>query len=225
MIKLSAAYTYYPTYAQVLQEYNRKEFLPVFMLEAGYEFEQNVPWISKGDSEILRRQEYWSVLSGATGQFYGNHYTWQFIDGWKDHLDTPGSVQIGYLVKLLAGRPWFQLVPDQAHMIVTSGYGKFSPTGNVGSSNYVTTAGTRNGTLAISYLPTGGRVTVDTAQLAGRVRAQWYDPRLGSTSRFRAPHSAGLSESISRHRTRMPTEIPTGYSSSRRDRCLPPRSS
>src|SRR5262249_25241255 len=41
VIKLDAAYTYWPTYAQVLAEYNRKPFLPVFMVEAGYEYEQN----------------------------------------------------------------------------------------------------------------------------------------------------------------------------------------
>ena len=26
--------------------------------------------------ETLRRQEYWTMLSGATGQLYGNGYTW-----------------------------------------------------------------------------------------------------------------------------------------------------
>jgi hypothetical protein len=179
VIKLSAAYTYFPTYAQVLKEYNRKPPLPVFMVEAGYEFEQNTSWISKGDPEILRRQEYWSILSGATGQFYGNRYTWPFADGWKDHLNTRGSVQIGYLVKLFSGRRWFRLIPDQAHRLVTAGYGKFSTSGNVGSSNYVTTAATRDGTLAISYLPAGGTVTIDIARLAGRVRARWYDPASG----------------------------------------------
>ena len=51
--------------------------------------------ISPGNPEILRRQEYWSILAGACGQFYGNHYTWQFAEGWKEHLDTPGSVQVG----------------------------------------------------------------------------------------------------------------------------------
>ena len=48
VIKLDAAYTYYPTYAEVLQEYNRTQFLPVFMVEAGYEFEQNISSISPG---------------------------------------------------------------------------------------------------------------------------------------------------------------------------------
>ena len=179
VIKVDAAYTYFPTYAQVIKEYNRKSFLPVFMVEAGYEFEQNSSSISKGDPDILRRQEYWSLLSGATGQFYGNGYTWPFAEGWKNHLDTPGSVQMGYLARLFAGRRWFRLVPDQAHKIVTSGYGKFSSSGNVGSSDYVTTAATRDGTLAISYLPTGGTVSVDMGRFHGRVRARWYDPAKG----------------------------------------------
>src|SRR5262245_26643486 len=180
LIKLSAAYTYYPTYARVLREHNRKPPLPVFMIEAGYEFEQNSSSISKGDPPTLRRQEYWSVLSGATGQFYGNHYTWQFAEGWKNHLDSPGSVQIGYLVRLFAGRPWYRLVPDQGHKIVTAGYGAFSSSGTVGSNNYVTTAATRDGTLAMSYLPTGGTVTIDMSRFAGRVRARWYDPSKGT---------------------------------------------
>jgi hypothetical protein len=180
MIELDAAYTYLPTYAQVLTEYNRKPFLPVFMIEAGYEFEQNAPYISYGDPAVVRRQAYWSILSGATGQFYGNHYTWQFADGWKDHLDTPGSAQIGYLVSLFGDRRWFRLVPDQAHKIVTAGYGKFSTSGSVRSSNYVTTAGTRDGRLVAAYLPTGDPVTVDMARLAGPVRAHWYDPADGT---------------------------------------------
>ena len=83
VIGLDAAYTYYATYAEVLKEYEQKDFMPVFLSEAGYESEQNSPSISPGNPGVLRRQEYWSVLSGAAGQFYGNHYTWQFTDGWK----------------------------------------------------------------------------------------------------------------------------------------------
>ena len=71
-------------------------------------------------------------------------------------------------MRLFAGRRWFRLVPDQAHKIVTAGYGDFSTSGNVGSSNYVTTAATRDRTLATSYLPTGGTVTVDMSRFAGQ---------------------------------------------------------
>ena len=185
LIQLDAAYTYLPTYAEVLKEYNRTDYLPVFMGEAGYEFEQNSKDISPGDPDILRRQEYWSVLSGACGQFYGNHYTWQFAADWKKHLDTPGSVQVGYLAKFFAGRPWWRLVPDQTHELVTSGYGKFASDGNVASSSYVTTAATPDGTLAISYLPAGGEITVDMSRFAGPVDARWYDPSKGTYSVLR----------------------------------------
>jgi len=183
LVGLDAAYTYYPTYAQVLKEYDRRPPLPVFMAEAGYEFEQNAPSISYGDPPTLRRQEYWTMLSGATGQFYGNHYTWPFLHGWKAHLDSPGVTQLGYLVRLLAPRPWFRLVPDQSHRIVTDGYGSFDSSGKVGDSDYVTTAATADGKLAISYIPTRRTIAVDATQFAGPIHAQWYDPTSGTYSR------------------------------------------
>ncbi len=179
-IDLDAAYTYFATYGQVLQEYNRRPPMPVYMTEASYEFEKNSAFISRGTPRNLRRQAYWSMLSGATGQFFGSHHTWQFLDDWKQHLDTPGSAQIGYLVKLFAPRRWYRLVPDQAHKVVTAGYGTFAPDRNVGSSTYVTTAATPDGRLAISYVPVGRTIVVDLARLAGRVRARWYDPANGT---------------------------------------------
>jgi hypothetical protein len=182
VLGLDAVYTYYPTYAEVVKEYSRKDFLPVFMVEAGYEFEQNTSAISPGTPYVLRRQEYWSVLAGAAGQFYGNHYTWQFANGWKQQLDTPGSLQMGYLAKLFDGLPWFRLVPDLGHRIVTAGFGTFASTGNVESSDYVTTAVTPDAKLAVSYLPAGGTLTVDLARFAGPVRGRWYDPTNGSYS-------------------------------------------
>src|SRR4029077_422081 len=101
VLGLDAAYTYAPTYAEVLKEYGRKPALPVFMAEAGYEFEQNTPAISYGTPDVLRRQEYWTALSGAAGQFYGNHYIWGFAAGWHEHLDTTGTHELLLLVRLL----------------------------------------------------------------------------------------------------------------------------
>ena len=76
LIELDGAYTYYPTYAQILKEYNRSNFRPVFMEEANYEFEHNYN-TDGGSPANLRRQEYWTMLSGATGQLYGSAYTWK----------------------------------------------------------------------------------------------------------------------------------------------------
>jgi hypothetical protein len=191
IIGLDAAYTYDATYAEVLKEYGRKDHKPVFMVEAGYEFEQNRPEFSPGTPDVLRRQEYWTALSGSTGQFYGNHYTWGFADGWKEHLDTPGSFQFGLLMKLLADRPWFRLVPDRAHKLVTAGYGKFDPSVNPESSDYLTAAATPDRKLAIAYLPNGGKITVDMARLAGRVTGRWYDPASGKYSPVQGSPFAG----------------------------------
>src|SRR6516162_10671114 len=119
LIEVCASYTYYPTYAQVLKDYNRENAKPVVMIEADYEFER------KSTPAVLRRQEYWSLLSGATGQLYGNGYTWPFKRGWKEKLNTPGAVQMAHGQALFLPRPWHQLVPDQKHKVVVEGYGTF----------------------------------------------------------------------------------------------------
>ena len=175
IIGLDAAYSYAPTYAEVLKAYARREHLPAFMIEANYEGEH-----AYTGPETLRRQEYWTMLSGATGQLYGNKFTWQFLPGWSAHLDTVGSRQMTFVTNLFSHRPWFDLAPDTAHKLVVSGYGTYSDSGDVNSNDYVTAARTPDGRLAIAYLPTGQPIVVDMARMAGpRVRAQWYDPTNG----------------------------------------------
>ena len=85
--RLDAVYSYKPVYAKMRRESERKNFAPLVLIEANYEFEDGLP-------VTLRRQEYWALLSGATGQLYGNKYTWQFLDGWAGKLDTTGSEQL-----------------------------------------------------------------------------------------------------------------------------------
>src|SRR5262249_8652949 len=41
LIQLNASYTYYPTYAQVLTDYDRPPIVPTSLVEANYEFEHN----------------------------------------------------------------------------------------------------------------------------------------------------------------------------------------
>lgn len=175
MIGIDAAYTYAPTYAEVLKAYNRQHHLPVVMIEASYEGEHDYVGPS-----TLRRQEYWTLLSGASGQFYGNKYTWQFLAGWPRQLDTIGSRQLTFVTNLFSRRRWFDLVPDSRHRLVVSGYGTESGTGDLNDSDHVSAARTADGSLAIVYLPTGQPITVDMGTLTGgRVRAQWYDPTSG----------------------------------------------
>lgn len=175
VIGLNATYTYYPTYAQCLLDYNRTNFDPNFMVEANYEFEH-----AYTGNLTLRRQEYWAALSGTTGQLYGNGYTWPFVSGWQDHLDTPGAIQFGYVSALLSPRAWYHLIPDTNHVVVTAGFGTFSDSGSVNDNDYATAARTADGSVVMAYMPTARTLTVDMSRLAGPAVAHWYDPAAGS---------------------------------------------
>lgn len=178
LVTLNAAYTYYPAYAEVLKDYNRTPAVPVFLIESDYEFENGA------DSERLRRQEYWSLLSGACGFVYGNAYVWPVTNGWMDNLDTTGVVEFGYCRALFKSRSWHSLVPDQNHILVTAGNGTFwsggSPSSGISENDYVTAASSPDGKLALVYVPTARTITVNLARLSGAIIARWYDPTRGT---------------------------------------------
>lgn len=178
LIGVNAAYTYYPAYAEVLEDYGLTPAKPVLLIETDYEGENGA------DAERLRRQEYWSLLSGACGHVFGNTYVWPIRAGWKNNLDTTGVVQFGYCRDLFESRPWPSLVPDQEHTLVTAGFGAFWSGGTasygISQNDYVAAAATPDGKLALAYVPTTRTITVDLARLSGSVTARWYDPVLGT---------------------------------------------
>jgi hypothetical protein len=186
IVGLNAAYTYSPTYAEVLHAYNQSNGIPTFMIEANYEYGMN-PNTDGGSKRNLRMQEYWTMLSGATGQLYGNLYSVRFPYGWQNFLDSPGLVQLNYMADLFGSRAWYNLVPDQYHAFVTGGYGSFmnGTSGNGSGSganflftgnDYVTAAVTPDGSLGMAYLPQGGTITVAMTNLQNHVTARWFDP-------------------------------------------------
>jgi len=181
LVSLNAAYTYFPTYAEILNGYNRAPAMPVFLVESCYDFE-NLGKERMATPATLRREEYWAALSGATGLIYGNHYTWTFAPGWESHLDTPGAAQIANLKSFFGAHAWPQLVPDQAHACLTAGYGTFSGKGTIDANDYATAARTPDGRLAIVYAPTIRPLTIDLTRLSGPVTARWYDPANGAES-------------------------------------------
>jgi len=183
IVRLNLAYTYYATYAEVLRCYNQSAKIPVFMGEANFEYERNTDE-DGGTTHILRMQEYWTMLSGATGQLYGNKYIWRFLPDWKSHLDSPGIVQLEFMASLFRARKWYDLVPDQSHSFVTAGYGSFISTGppatptrgRFAGNDYVTAALTPDGALGMAYLPQGGSIRVALRKLQNGITARWFDP-------------------------------------------------
>jgi uncharacterized protein DUF4038/collagenase-like protein with putative collagen-binding domain len=179
IVHLNAAYTYNATYSEVLKQYNQPNPVPVFMVEANYEFEQNIA--DRGDPDVLRLQEYWTMLSGATGQLYGSFYTDVVPSDWLDNLDTPGVQQFGIMTRLFSQYRWYGLVPDQTHAIVTSGYGTYTTNYPFQDNDYVTAAALADGSLVLAYLPQRNTITVDMSKLASSVTAKWFDPTNGAT--------------------------------------------
>jgi hypothetical protein len=174
IVGLSGAYSYGPVYVTLFHDYNRKteHRVPAFMIESSYEFE-HLGGAQLGTPRQLRWEEYTSDLSGSTGQMYGNKYTWPFLPGWKEKLDTPGAVQMAYVTALFEPRRWYELVPDQDHAVVTQGWGKF------GDFTYASAARTPDGKLVMVYVPDRRTITVDMTKLSGPAVARWYDPASG----------------------------------------------
>jgi hypothetical protein len=182
VLTFDAAYTYYETYDNVLAAYNSSPTMPTFMIEANYEGENNNGFFSGPTGPfILREQEYWTMTSGATGQLYGSTFTNHFISGWKSNLNTPGALEVKYVAQLFASLPWSNLVPDQTHQIVTSGFGTYNGgNGNLPAANYCTTAWVTDGSLAVIYDPAGNALTVNLAKFSRPVTVRWYDPSNGT---------------------------------------------
>jgi len=182
VLSFDAAYTYLETYDYVLLAYGSSPTLPVFMIEANYEGENNNGFFSGTTGPfILREQAWWTMTSGATGQFYGSSYTNHFNSGWQTNMNTPGALEMKYIRQLLTTLPWQNLVPDQTHQIVTSGFGTYNAgNGNLPTANYATTAWVTDGSLAVVYDPAGNALTVNLAKFSGPVTARWYDPSNGT---------------------------------------------
>ncbi|MGA9062624.1 MAG: DUF4038 domain-containing protein [Terracidiphilus sp.] len=181
IIDLNGTYTYSPTYMQMLDSYNQKPVAPAYLLEAHYDQENvgNPP--DYGTPPTLRREEYWAMLTGAMGQFYGNYYTWSLAPGWQSNIDTKGVEQLTIWNDFFSSLPWYELVPDQDHSVVTGGlgtYGDFKT--RVSHSDYCTAARTQDGSYVLAYVPTARTITVNMGALKASASAEWFDPTDGT---------------------------------------------
>ncbi len=177
LLTVNGVYTYFPTYAESYVAYNKTNFIPELFLEGNYEYENNTGQQPYEPLE-LRMQEYWSLLSGClAGHMYGNHYTWTFTTGWQSYLNTTGAAQLAYFKNLFTSRPWFNLVPDQNHSVLTAGYGTSNSTSlNITANNYATAAETVNSNTVIAYIPTGNLQPVKLAmsKISGSTANAWW---------------------------------------------------
>ncbi len=181
LISLNSTYTYSPTYIQMLHSYGQTPIMPAYLVEAHYDLEDVGKPSDYGTSSVLRREEYWTMLSGGNGQFYGSRYTWSFSPGWEYVLDTLGVAQFTIWKDFFSSLPWQDLVPDQDHKIVTAGLGSFGTfQTRVSESDFCTASKTPDGSFVVAYMPTARTITVDMTRLKAPANAKWFDPTNGT---------------------------------------------
>jgi uncharacterized protein DUF4038/IPT/TIG domain-containing protein/collagenase-like protein with putative collagen-binding domain len=177
-VTITGAYTYYPVYYEVLQEYNSPATVPVFLEETYYEGVTYGLTPPTATDLMLRKAAYWTVTSGGLAGYMGGTQYYDFHTGWQTGIDTISQTQLKYWGSFITSLAWYKLVPDQTHTVVTAGLGTASGngSGNIQTDNYVTAASAADGSLVVAYCPASTTITVDMTKLSGAAMAQWYDP-------------------------------------------------
>jgi hypothetical protein len=171
-LDLNDTYTYAIVHQKLLADYGRQPAMPFVLIESSYEGEHNASTVQ------IRRQAYWAVLCGATGQFMGNRPMWLFDPGWEAALDSIGALDMQRLYSLFTSRPWSDLVPDPKHEVVVDGLGEFL------GMDYLAAARTADGATVMAYLPSSRPFTVDVSKVSGKeALAWWFDPRSGKSTK------------------------------------------
>jgi hypothetical protein len=168
----------------VEQAYTMKPTLPVIDLESSYPgFRHGRPPTTATEDDA-RRAAYWAVFAGAAGHTYGHHSIWQMhspkypgVAGpkeyWYDALDAPSARQMGYLRKLMESRPFLTQRPDLSLLAFEQ------------TKPWEMCLALRGEGYTLLYTPTGHRLDVQLGKLPGtRVRASWFDPRTGQSTRL-----------------------------------------
>ena len=170
-LQVGTSYAYEIVHQRLTWDYQRKPAMPLFLIETVYEGEHN-------SSELqVRRQAYWSVLCGEFGHVMGNLPIWSFNPGWQAAMEQPGSIAMMRWGRLLRSRAWYDLVPDNDHVLVTAGVGEYW------GNDYLAAGVTPDGSLAMAYMPSARTVTVDLSKLAkGQCTAWWFNPRTGTAA-------------------------------------------
>jgi hypothetical protein len=171
-LDLNDTYTYGIVHQKLLGDYGRQPAMPYVLIETSYEGEHNASAVQ------IRRQAYWAILCGATGQFMGNRPMWLFDPSWEAALDSVGAVDMQRLYSLFMSRQWSELVPDLKREVVVDGLGEFN------GMDLLTAARTADGGTVMAYLPTSRPITVEMSKVSGKEAvAWWFSPRTGDSSK------------------------------------------
>jgi len=157
-------------------EYRKYPVKPFVLGESQYEGEDTASCKPFTPTEIVRRQAYWSVLSGSCGHAYGS-WCWMVNKNWRKVENDRGAAQMGLVRKFFEALPWYDLVPDIAGKLIVEGAGTY------GKPDFATAAFLPDYSKIVVYLPPSGKekrnLTVDVPAINGKIETRWYNPVSG----------------------------------------------
>jgi hypothetical protein len=163
-------------YEAALREWSKSDVMPFVLGESQYEGD-GTKSNDMGNPQIVRRQAYWTMLSGGAGHAYGADH-WDFPTHWRNILQYPGAGQLKHLRTIFETMPWWTFIPDVKHQWVVNGYGDWS------KNNYVTSAHSADSSWLVSYLPEIQQLHIDCTKLKGqKITAKWYNPSTGKSEK------------------------------------------
>ena len=183
-LDFNTTYTYEIVHHKLVSDYSYKPVMPFVLVESTYEGEYNASAVQ------IRRQAYWAILCGATGQFVGNYPLWRFAPGWQAAMDATASTDMVIALRLFQSRAWYDLVPDLKGPNVggspTAPMHREVVTAGIGERNgldYVAAARTSDGATVMAYLPSSRTVTVEMSKISGsEAKVWWFNPRTGNAT-------------------------------------------
>jgi len=152
-------------YEVALKENNKTPRKAFILGEAQYEDEKG------GSAQVVRRQAFWSLLSGGSGGCYGSS-VWEFRNNWREKLHLTGANQMELYFKIFNNLPWYLFRPDSTDEILVEGRG------TIGNDDYGVVSVLPNNRMAAIYLPTSRTVKVNVGKINGtNIRALWINPQ------------------------------------------------
>ena len=170
-LNLDTLYTYEDVATEALKRYRDGPAIPFILIESAYEGERGT------NEQTLRQIAYGALLSGASGQVFGNNPVWHFSGPglyeqpltWRAALGSRGAMSMTHLKRLFDGLEWWRLRPDQ---------GVFLKMPRAGTA---IAARTVAGDIALVYLSETKDVIINPKHLSAN-QVRWYDPSSGRWS-------------------------------------------
>jgi len=152
---------------------------PVINMEPNYEEINNVI-----TDEDVRNASYWSIFATPIGGItYGANGIWPWIregetilnhrqpdhvSTWRESIDFPGSLQIGYLSEFIQQYDWWNLRPANELLAHQPGVEQFN--------HFISVVQSLDKSQILAYVPHGDKIELYNP-LDHTYQSQWFDPR------------------------------------------------